>query len=157
MAEGARRRGRELALAILFQADVARLGPARAIEGLSESLKMLAEAWEMPPQERRKLAPEIEQFAVRLAEAYFARADDIDERLERLSQDWTLARMPATDRNVLRLAAAEMLSLPDTPLSVVLDEAVEIARLYGTPASGKFVNGVLGALAREQGLVPERA
>ncbi len=157
MAEGARRRGRELALAILFQTDVARLGPARAIEGLSESLEMLAEAWEMPPHERRKLAPEIEQFAVRLAEAYFARADDIDERLERLSQDWTLARMPATDRNVLRLAAAEMLGLPDTPLSVVLDEAVEIAKLYGTPASGKFVNGVLGALAREQGLVPERA
>lgn len=157
MAEGARRRGRELALAILFQADIARLRPARAVEALSPTLRVLAEAWNMPPRELRKLAPEIEQFAVRLAEAYFARAEKIDAQLGRLAEGWTLERMPATDRNVLRLAAAELLGVPETPVSVVLDEAVELAKLYGTPASGKFVNGVLGSLAREEGLVPERA
>jgi N utilization substance protein B len=153
LAEGARRRARELALAILFQADVASLGPGPAIERLRSTLALLAEAWGMPPAERRKLGPQIEHFAVRLVEAYFERADEIDARLEHLAQDWTLERMPATDRNVLRLAAAELLALTDTPLSVALDEAVEIARLYGTPASGKFVNGVLAALAREEGLV----
>jgi len=58
---------------------------------------------------------------------------------------------------VLRLAAAELLGVAETPVSVVLDEAVELAKLYGTAASGKFVNGVLGTLAREEGLVPGKA
>ena len=157
MAEGARRRGRELALAVLFQADLARLRPAQAVEALGPTLLLLGETWEMSAREQEKLAPEIEEFALRLVEAYLARAEEIDAEIERLAQDWTLARMPATDRNVLRLAAAELLGVGDTPVSVALDEAVELAKLYGTPASGKFVNGVLGSLARQQGLVAEKA
>ncbi len=120
-------------------------------------MDILAEIWEMPADERRKLRPEIEEFAVRLVEAYFVRAEEIDEAVERLARDWTLERMPATDRNVLRVAAAELLGVPQTPVSVVFNEAVELAKLYGTPASGKFVNGVLASLAREKGLVSEKA
>lgn len=120
-------------------------------------MEVLAETWQMAPEERRKLGPEIEEFAVRLAEAYFARAEEIDQHIERLARDWTLERMPATDRNVLRVAAAELLGVPETPVSVAFNEAVELAKLYGTPASGKFVNGVLASLAREKGLVSEKA
>lgn len=157
MPEGARRRGRELALAVLFQADLCGLGPGEAVSRLGSTMDLLAEIWEMTPDERRKLRPEIEGFAVRLVEAYFQRAEQIDAHLERLAKDWTLERMPATDRNVLRVAAAELLGVPATPVSVVFNEAVELAKTYGTPASGKFVNGVLATLAREEGLVSEKA
>lgn len=157
MPEGARRRGRELALAVLFQADLCELGPGEAVGRLGSTMDLLAEIWEMPAGERRKLRAEIEEFAVRLIEAYFQRAEQIDAHIERLAKDWTLERMPATDRNVLRVAAAEMLGVPETPVSVVFNEAVELAKTYGTPASGKFVNGVLATLAREEGLVPEKA
>ncbi|MGC9316865.1 MAG: transcription antitermination factor NusB [Armatimonadota bacterium] len=157
MAEGARRRGRELALSVLFQADLRHLGAGNAVSRLGETMDVLAETWGMAPEERRKLRPEIEEFAVRLTEAYFTRAEEIDGHIERLAHDWTLERMPATDRNVLRVAAAELLGVPETPVSVAFNEAVELAKLYGTPASGKFVNGVLASLAREKGLVSEKA
>ncbi|HUS81527.1 MAG TPA: transcription antitermination factor NusB [Armatimonadota bacterium] len=157
MPEGARRRGRELALALLYQADLGGFGAGEAVGRLADTLAMLAESWELTPGELTRLGPEIEQFAVRLVEAYFARAEQVDERIERLAEDWTLERMPATDRNVLRMAAAELMGMPGTPPSVVFNEAVELAKAYGTPASGKFVNGVLGALAREEGLVGEKA
>ena len=156
MPEGARRRGRELALAILFQADLADLGPGEAVQRLGRTMDALVGIWEMPGDERRRLRPEIEQFAVKLIEAYFSRADEIDQRIERLAEDWTLERMPAADRNVLRVAAAELLGVSETPVSVVFNEAVEMAKTYGTPASGKFVNGVLATLAREEGRVSEK-
>lgn len=157
MPEGARRRGRELALSILFQADLGELSPGEAIGRLGETMEVLAEVWEMSPDERRKLRPEIEEFAVRLVESYFKRDEEIDAHIERLAHDWTLERMPATDRNVLRVAAAELLGVCQTPVSVIFNEAVELAKAYGTPASGKFVNGVLASLAREKGLVSEKA
>lgn len=157
MPEGARRRGRELALSILFQADLAELGAGEAVQRLGRTMDVLVDLWEMPPDERRKLRPEIEEFAVKLIEAYFRRADTIDQYIERLAVDWTIERMPATDRNVLRVAAAELLGVQETPVSVVFNEAVEMAKTYGTPASGKFVNGVLATLAREEGLVSEEA
>jgi len=155
--EGARRRGRELALSVLFQADLSGLGAGAAVGRLGQTMDVLAEIWEMPPDERRRLRPEIEEFAVRLVEAYYMRAAEIDKHIERLAKDWTLERMPAADRNVLRVAAAELLGVPGTPVSVVFNEAVELAKTYGTPASGKFVNGVLATLAREEGLVSEKA
>jgi len=155
--EGARRRGRELALSVLFQSDLCELRAGEAAGRLGATMDVLAEVWEMPADERRKLRPEIEEFAVRLIEAYFMRAEEIDAHIERLAHDWTLERMPATDRNVLRVAAAELLGMPETPVSVVFNEAVELAKAYGTPASGKFVNGVLATLAREQGLTSEKA
>ena len=127
------------------------------MERLPETLRMLAEAWEMQSAELARLQPEIEELAVRLIEAYFRRAAEIDEKIERLAEGWTIERMPVTDRNVLRLAAAELMGMPDTPPSVVFNEAVELAKAYGTPESGKFINGVLGSLAREEGLVGEKA
>ena len=157
MPEGGRRRGRELALSVLFQADLGGFGAGESMGRLAPTMDLLAEIWEMPPDERRKLRPEIEEFAVRLLEAYYMRREKIDAAIERLARDWTLERMPATDRNVLRVAAAELLGVPETPVSVVFNEAVELAKTYGTPASGKFVNGVLATRAREEGLTAEKA
>ncbi len=157
MPQGARRRGRELAVSLMFQADLGQFGAGEVVERLPETFELLAEAWEFSPAEVTRIGPEVEQFAVRLIEAYFSRAEEINGRIESLAEGWTVERMPVTDRNVLRVAAAELIGMSDTPPSVVLNEAVELAKIYGTPASGKFVNGVLGALAREDGLVEDKA
>jgi N utilization substance protein B len=74
------------------------------------------------------------------------RRDEVDERLRPLTGDWPAERQSAADRNVLRLAAYEVLFEPDTPVAVVLNEAVELAKRYGTDESSRFVNGVLAAL-----------
>ncbi len=77
-------------------------------------------------------------------EAHQAR---IDATIEEISENWTLSRMPLVDRNILRLAVFELLYLDDVPDSVSINEAVEMAKLYGGDDSSKFVNGILGRLS----------
>lgn len=72
----------------------------------------------------------------------------IDTRLRGLTQDWALERQAAVDRNILRMTSYEILYRLDTPVAAVINEAVELAKKYSTAESGRFVNGVLGALAR---------
>ncbi len=73
----------------------------------------------------------------------------IDEILGRISEHWAVSRMPLVDRNILRLATYEILYVDDIPASVSINEAVELAKLYGGEDSSKFVNGVLGKLAEQ--------
>ncbi len=73
----------------------------------------------------------------------------IDATIARLAPDWPLDRMPVVDRNVLRLGIYELTDRPDVPTAVILDEAVALAKRYSTDESGRFVNGVLAAAARE--------
>lgn len=75
--------------------------------------------------------------------------DRIDGVIRAHARDWPLERMPALDRAVLRLAVHELLSRPEVPVAVVIDEAVEIAKRFSTDDSGRFVNGVLAAVARD--------
>jgi N utilization substance protein B len=153
---GARRRGRELALGILFQADIAGLGPGAAMIAATDTLRLLVEQWDMAAEEERKLEAEIEQFGRRLCEEFFKDAERIDAIIDELSHEWALERMPAIDRNILRLSLAELRHSPDVPASAAINEAVELAKIYGTPDSGKFVNGILGAYARREGLVSDK-
>jgi N utilization substance protein B len=76
------------------------------------------------------------------------RGAEVDQELERAAEHWALGRLAATDRSVLRAAVAELIGRPGTPARVVLDEAIEIARRYGSEDSGRFVNGVLDRIAR---------
>lgn len=147
---GARRRGREFALGLLFMADVGGLDAGGAVMAAPETLDILLEQWEMPQSERRKLRAEIDDFGRKLFEAYFTDALNIDRIIDELSHDWAIERMPGIDRNILRMALAELRHLPDVPISAAINEAVELAKIYGTPDSGKFVNGILGAYARRQ-------
>ncbi len=147
---GARRRARELALAILFQADIGGMSPGEAIGEARDTLDVLAGEWGMSGEEYEKLSAEIQEFGMRLADTYFRHAAVIDEGIASLSREWALDRMPAIDRNILRMAAAELLYFPDVPGSAAINEAVELAKDYGTAESGKFVNGILGALARRE-------
>jgi len=75
--------------------------------------------------------------------------DSIDETLGAISEHWTVHRMPTVDRCILRLAAYEILCLDEIPASVSINEAVEMAKVYGGEDSSKFVNGVLGRLAEQ--------
>lgn len=157
MRGGARRRAREFALGLLFQADVGGVGPAGAIISAGDTLRILFGEWEMDADEQRRIGAEIEDHGRRLCEAYFADAQAIDAIIAELSHDWALERMPGIDRNILRMALAELRHSPDVPPSAAINEAVELAKTYGAPDSGRFVNGILGAYARREGLVHDKA
>lgn len=150
---GARRKAREFALGLLYQADVGGMGPAGAFINAADTLRLMFEEWELDPSERHKLEAEIDEYGRRLSEEYFRDAQFIDDAINSLSHEWALERMPGIDRNILRMALAELRHSPDVPPSAAINEAVELAKIYGTPESGKFVNGILGAYARREGLV----
>ena len=146
---GARRRAREFCLALIFAADVGKQAPGCILERAEIVLSTLMGLWDMDVREAGKLGVEIEAYGRRLAKQYFAHAADVDEVISRYSEGWAVSRMPAVDRNLLRLALAEMLYEPEVPVGVTIDEAVELAKEYGTGESGKFINGILGAVARQ--------
>jgi N utilization substance protein B len=150
---GSRRRARELALALLVAADVGELGAAKTFEMAGDVLAALAEEWDLTDSERMRILPEAAEYGHRLAEEYFRHAPEVDATIEGLSDDWAIDRMSAIDRNILRMAITELTYFLDVPVSAVINEAVELAKLYGTQDSGRFVNGMLGALARRRGLV----
>jgi N utilization substance protein B len=83
-----------------------------------------------------------------LVEGVALHRDRLDEVIAAHAKGWTLARMPAIDLTVLRIGAFELFHRPDVPVAVVLDEAVELAKRFSTDDSGRFVNGVLAAVAR---------
>jgi N utilization substance protein B len=82
-------------------------------------------------------------FCLSLYDGVVAHLEEIDQRLSVLAENWRLPRMAAVDRNVLRLGAFELLHTPDTPASVIIDEAIELARRFGSANSPSFVNGIL--------------
>jgi N utilization substance protein B len=89
---------------------------------------------------------ELEPFALALYDGVRSHGADIDRRLGEAASNWRLARMAIVDRNVLRLGAYELLHTPETPPSVALNEAIELARRYGSANSPAFVNGILDRL-----------
>ncbi len=128
MLPGARRRARERALELLYEAETKDLSPS----------ELLAE---LP------VAPE--QYASQLVLGVERHAEEVDGLLSRHATGWAVERMPMVDRCVLRMAAYELLDELEVPVAVVLDEAVELAKTYSTEDSGRYVNGVLSAVAGE--------
>jgi N utilization substance protein B len=135
----ARRRSRRAALQALYASDL-QTRAARAPEAPEVALDALAEHFE--------LAPGARAFAKELVLGVAAPRAEIDARLRSVARNWRLERMAQVDRNLLRLAAFEILFL-GTPAAVAIDEAVELAHEFGDDASPRFVNGVLDALVRQ--------
>lgn len=135
---GKRRAGRELALKMLFQIDVAKRPLEEVLQVTREQFNGPQNTWD---------------FAEQLVRAVIEHQKDIDETITKFASGWTLDRMASVDRNLLRIALCEMLYLEDIPYSVSINEAVELAKVYSTGESGKFVNGILGNFARESGFV----
>jgi transcription antitermination protein NusB len=123
-----RSRAREVALQLLYQRDLNASVKRSAIERfVSERLR----------------DPELWPFCLGLYDGVVARAADIDARLTAVAENWRLPRMAAVDRNVLRLGAYELLHVPEMPSGVAINEAIELARRFGSEGSPAFVNGVL--------------
>lgn len=133
---GERRRGREAALQMLYQADLVGL-TSREVVGLY---------WEHLASSR-----DGEDFANALVHGCMNEEELIDTTIRAASEHWRLERMPRVDRNILRLGVYELLRLSDVPRRVTLNEAVELARKFGTEHSPGFVNGVLDRIASESG------
>lgn len=126
----ARSKARKRALDVLFEADLQSVDPADAL--------------------RRRMSradPPLSEYAVTLVEGVIAHRQRIDELLARYAVGWALDRMPAVDRNVLRIGAYELLYRDDVPDAVAISEAVSLARDLSTDESPGFVNGLLARLA----------
>ena len=92
--------------------------------------------------------PEVREFCILLVRGSQERLAVIDDLLAEASEHWTLTRMSAVDRNILRIAVYELLDRPDIPPSVSINEAIEIAKKYSTPDAALFINGVLDRIKR---------
>lgn len=129
-----RTKGREYALQILYQADSTDIGPLEAMESF----------WENFSAEE-----EIRTFTEDLVRGVTEHLADLDELIEKTSINWRLDRMPRVDRNVLRIAVYELRFAPDIPVPVVINEAIEIGKRFGSEDSGAFINGILDRVAQE--------
>ena len=130
-----RRKGRELALQVLYQLDMSG-------EASEQALHAFAESFEASPKAR--------EFAWALVRGVRERQQQLDEALAAGSDNWRVERLSRIDANVIRLAVYEMSN--GLPLEIAINEAVEVARKYGTAESAAFVNGVLDAVAKQLGL-----
>ena len=128
MTGGSRRAARERALGLLYEAEARDVTPAEVVAS----------------QRGR-----VDDYAAALATGVSVRCDEIDGLIGRFARRWDVGRMPSTDRALLRVAAWELLEAADVPTAVVISEAVELAKRYSTDESGRFVNGVLAAIATE--------
>jgi N utilization substance protein B len=135
-----RQRAREAALQILYQCEVGHLPVADAVR-----LQPLLGA----PDEGVDLDETSRAFAESLANGVLADQAALDARLADASRNWRVERMAVVDRLILRLGLRELLSHPDTPPHVVIDEAIELARRYSGDEAGRFVNGVLDGMYRK--------
>jgi N utilization substance protein B len=133
-----RHRSREAALQVLYAVDhAARQQPA--VRAAQAALDDVASHFELPEAARA--------FTTELVRGVTEHLEEVDAAISAQSTHWRLERMPAVDRNVLRIAAWEIL-YGKTPAAVAIDEAVGLARRFGSERSAAFVNGVLDALAR---------
>ena len=133
-----RRQARRTAVDVLYQADLTREDPSEVL------------------QEWREADRDIPPFTAELVEGVGDHMPGIDLLLEEHVEGWTLARMAALDRTILRVAVEELVHRSDVPVSVAINEAVEAANELSTEDSGRFVNGILGRIARERAEAAER-
>jgi transcription antitermination protein NusB len=127
-----RRAARRAALLALYQADLTGAG-----------------AEELLREAATEEGTELDAYAVELVSGATAAMPELDARIGEAAEDWSVERLAALDRAILRLAAFELLHRQDVPVGAAIDEAVEAAKELSTDESGRFVNGVLGRIARE--------
>jgi len=131
---GKRNTSRRLAMQALYQADLAKIDTKTALENITEADKYI---------------PETLEFAASLANAAWAGKEGLDQVISQFSIDWSLDRIGKVDRSILRLAIQEI-KMGDTPASVIINEAVELAKKYSGQEAAKFINGILGYYVRNK-------
>jgi N utilization substance protein B len=139
MSAGARRSGRAYALQLLYARD----------GDPGTDLAVAANRW--VDEFELEIEASAQAFARELVAAAVERSPEIDELITSASKNWRIERMSRVDRNILRLGACELLAFRDVPVKVVINEAVELAKRFGTAESSAFVNGVLDRFATAAG------
>jgi len=130
---GRRRRAREFALEVLYRIEIAE----------DELEFVLSDHFTSKSADE-----ETKTFAESLVKQTINHLDDIDKLISDTAKNWDLVRIAIIDKNILRFAIAELLYFPDIPMKVTIDEAIEVAKKYSTPDSGRFVNGILDKIAK---------
>ena len=125
---GRRRQSRETALQLLYALDITH----------AKVSEVLRAAWT-----ERMLSPEIRDFTTTLVTGVIEHRDEIDAFIQECSTNWSLERIGLVERNILRFAIYELCFLPDIPPNVTINEAVEVAKKYGTEEAPAFINGIL--------------
>ena len=136
---GARRKARELALQMLFQYDMAGNEPDMIIATF---------------EDLQKSKPNTREFAVRIFRGTVSYLSEIDDIIQQQAENWRLSRMAVVDRNIIRMSVYEFLHESDTPKLVIIDEAIEIAKRFGTLKSSQFINGILDGILKRYNLAP---
>lgn len=134
---GARRKARELALQMLFQHDMSGNDP-----------DMITSTFE----ELQKSKANTKEFATKIFRGTVQHLPEIDEMITVQAENWRLSRMAVVDRNIIRMSVYEFLHETDTPKLVVIDEAIEIAKKFGTQKSSQFINGILDGILKRYNL-----
>lgn len=139
---GKRREGREAAVQFLYQLDLNN-------RELSATARHF---WDLRSAPGAELPPDkMQNFTAELVAGVMEHVAEIDERIKRYAANYELHRIAAVDRNILRLAIFEMLHCPDVPPVVAINEAIEIAKRFGSEESGRFVNGILDRVRGDLG------
>jgi N utilization substance protein B len=134
---GARRKARELALQMLFQHDMSGNGADQIISTFEDLQKSKANTRE---------------FAEKIFRGTVAHISEIDDMIQNQAENWRLSRMAAVDRNIIRMSIYEFMHENDTPKLVIIDEAIEIAKKFGTQKSSQFINGILDGILKRYNL-----
>ena len=129
-----RSRAREIALQLLYEADRNPVAPEDHNRAFAAS---------------RLRAPDLQQFALELVAGFQSHRERIDAIIQAVAQNWSLSRMTPVDRSILRLATYEIVFRGDTPPRVAIDEAIELAKRFGTLESSRFVNGILDRIVTQ--------
>lgn len=135
MAGGQRHRARVAALQSLYEADSSTHEPGQALDRIARDERLPAEA---------------QGFARGLIERVLAQQDELDEIIGKAAPAWPVAQLSPVDRNILRLAICELLGDNGAPVRAVINEAVELAKSFGSESSARFINGVLGSIERQR-------
>ena len=135
---GKRRAGRELALKFLYQTEFNSENPRLELDSFCERLSV---------------SEEIKSFAQELIKKLLLHEKEVDELLKKISANWPQDRMAIIDRNILRLGISELLFDSTTPPKVVINEAIEIAKKFGTHESPDFINGILDKIFKDSKVV----
>jgi len=134
---GARRKARELALQMLYQHDLSGNSPEVIVSTFEELQKSKANTRE---------------FATKIFKGTLEHLDKIDEMIVQQADNWRISRMAVVDRNIIRMSIYEFLHEHDTPKLVIIDEAIEIAKKFGTQKSSQFINGILDGILKRYNL-----
>lgn len=134
---GARRKARELALQMLFQHDMSGNEPDMIITTFDDL---------------QKSKPNTREFAVKIFRGTVDHLSELDDMIQAQAENWRLSRMAVVDRNIIRMSVYEFLHETDTPKLVIIDEAIEIAKKFGTQKSSQFINGILDGILKRYNL-----